>query len=107
MRRFRDLDGPSPPPREGWLIGVLVRAQGEDEPVRQFYAVGLADRARAEWAAADSAILTGDIASSPHKGIEPVEAMKSLAASAFAWSGLKDGEVRALGVRWPRRWLGG
>lgn len=107
MRRFRDLDGPAAPPRKGWLVGVLVRAPGEAEPVRQFYAVGLDDRARAEWAAADSAIQTGDIASSPHRGVEPVEAMVLLGPGAFAWSGLKAGEVRALGFKWPRRWLVG
>ena len=106
MRRFRDL-AVLGPPRQGWLIGILVRLPGEAEPTRHFYAVGLADRARAEWAAADLAMLLGDIASSPHKGTEPVDAMAPLTANAFDWSGLKDGEVRALGWKWPRRWLAG
>lgn len=104
MRRFRELAIPGPK-RAGWLIGVLVRLPGEPEPVRQFYAVGLEDRARAEWAAADLAMLTGDIASSPWRGTEPVEAMKRLGPYAFDWSGLKDGETRALGTKQPRRWL--
>ena len=105
MKRFRDLALPAPPPRAGWLIGILVRLPGEALPLRHFYAVGLQDRAKAEWAAADRAILIGDIASSPHLGTEPVEAMTALGAYAFEWSGLTDGEVRALGSKWPRRWL--
>lgn len=106
MRRFRDL-AVAAPPRAGWLIGVLVRLPGEAEPARHFYAVGLDDRARAEWAALDRAMLTGDIASSPHRGTEPVEAIRRLTQHAFDWSGLKDGEVRALGTKQPRRWLAG
>jgi hypothetical protein len=78
---------------------------GEAAPVRQFYAVAHDDRARAEWAAADRAMLLGDIASSPFKGTEPVETMTQLARTTFDWSGLTKGEVRALGVKWPRRWL--
>jgi hypothetical protein len=104
MRRFREL-AVAAPPRAGWLIGVLVRLPGEAEPVRQFYAVAMEDRARAEWAAADLAMLSGDIASSPWRGTEPVEAMKRLGPHAFDWSGLKDGETRALGTKQPRRWL--
>ncbi|MGZ3275177.1 MAG: hypothetical protein ACXU82_18200 [Caulobacteraceae bacterium] len=108
MRRFRDLAAADPQPRlAGWLIGVLVRQPGEAEPVRQFYAVALADRARAEWAAADRAILAGDIASSPWRGAEPVQTIRALTAHAFDWSGLKDGEVRPLGTKQPRRWLSG
>ena len=106
MRRFRELAASAESKhRSGWLIGVLVRLPGEAEPVRQFYAVGTADRARAEWAAADRAMLTGDIASSPFRGTEPVEAIKALGAHAFDWSGLKEGEVRPLGSKQPRRWL--
>jgi len=104
MRRFREL-AVAAPPRVGWLIGVLVRLPGEAEPVRQFFAVALEDRARAEWAAADLAMLGGDIASSPWRGTEPVAAMKRLGPFAFEWSGLKDGETRALGTKNPRRWL--
>ncbi len=105
MRRFRDLAAALPPPPTGWLIGVLVRLPGEPAPVRYFYAVAHDDRARAEWAAADRAMLLGDIASSPFKGTEPVETMAQLARTTFDWSGLLKGEVRALGVKWPRRWL--
>lgn len=105
MRRFRDLAAAVPPPLSGWLIGVLVRAPGESEPQRQFYAVAIADRNRAEWAAADRAMLVGDIASSPWRGTEPVEAIKALTPHAFDWSGLKAGEVRPLGTKQPRRWL--
>ena len=50
-------------------------------------------------------MLIGDIASSPFRGTEPVEAVKALTPHAFDWSGLKDGEVRALGTKQPRRWL--
>jgi hypothetical protein len=105
MRRFRDLAAADAPPLSGWLIGVLVRPPGEAEPERQFYAVALGDRNRAEWAAADRAMVIGDIASSPWRGIEPVEAIKALTPHAFDWSGLKDGEVRPLGTKQPRRWL--
>jgi hypothetical protein len=106
MRRFRELAAADPQPRlAGWLIGVLVRLPGETEPVRQFYAVAMPDRNRAEWAAADRAMLLGDIASSPWRGTEPVEAIKALTPHAFDWSGLKDGEVRPLGTKQPRRWL--
>jgi hypothetical protein len=106
MRRFRELAAADAAPRlAGWLVGVLVRLPGEKEPARHFWAVALADRARAEWAAADRAMLIGDIASSPFRGTEPVEAIKALTPHALDWSGLKDGEVRALGTKQPRRWL--
>jgi hypothetical protein len=106
MRRFRELAAADPPPFAGWLVGVLVRLPGEKEPARHFWAVALADRAKAEWAAADRAMLLGDIASSPFRGTEPVQAIKALTPHAFDWSGLKNGEVRALGTKQPRRWLG-
>lgn len=106
MRRFRELAVvPEAPPCAGWLVGVLVRLSGESEPVRHYWAVAVADRAKAEWAAADRAMLLGDIASSPWRGTEPVEAVKALTPHAFDWSGLKDGEVRPLGTKQPRRWL--
>ena len=106
MRRFRELAAADSAPRlAGWLVGVLLRLPGEPEPVRHFWAVALGDRARAEWAAPDRAMLLGDIASSPWRGTEPVEAIKALTPDAFDWSGLKDGEVRALGTKQPRRWL--
>jgi hypothetical protein len=104
MRRFRELAVPEPL-IVAWLIGVLVRIPGEPGPVRHFYAVAHADRARAEWAAADRAMLIGDIASSPHLGAEPVETLTQLARTTVDWAGLAKGEVRALGVKWPRRWL--
>jgi hypothetical protein len=104
VRRFRDL-AVAPPPLKGWLIGILVRIPGEPAPVRHFYAVAMEERAQAEWSAADRAMLTGDIASSPWRGLEPVETMKALTPHAFDWSGLKKGEVRALGTKQPRRWL--
>jgi hypothetical protein len=104
MRRFRELATQEPLP-VGWLIGVLVKLADQPMPVRHFWAVGLEDRAKAEWAAADRAMLLGDIASSPHQGTEPVEAMIQLSRTSFSWSGLAGGEVRALGVKWPRRWL--
>jgi hypothetical protein len=107
MRRFRELAEAAAPPPQGWLIGVLVRLPGETAPARHFWAVAVADRARAEWAAADRAMLLGDIASSPFRGTEPVEAIRALTPHAFDWSGLKDGEVRALGTKQPRRWLSG
>lgn len=104
MRRFRDLATPEPAP-VGWLIGVLVKQADQPAPVRHFWAIGIEDRARAEWAAADRAMLLGDIASSPYGGTEPVEAMTPLSRTSFGWSGLAPGEVRALGIKWPRRWL--
>ena len=104
MRRFRELATLEPLP-VGWLIGVLVRVEGAAEPLRHFYAVGHEDRAQAEWAAADLAIQVGDIASSPFRGAEPVETLRQLSRTSFDWSGLGRREVRALGVKWPRRWL--
>ena len=106
MRRFRELAVAEPLP-VGWLVGVLVKVDGNAEPVRHFYAIGYDDRARAEWAAADRAMLIGDIASSPYKGAEPVETMTRLSRTSFGWSGLAANEVRALGAKWPRRWLTG
>ena len=104
MRRFRELATQESLP-VGWLVGVLVKLADQPMPVRHFWAVGLEDRAKAEWAAADRAILLGDIASSPYRGTEPVEVMTQLSRTSFSWSGLGSGEVRALGVKWPRRWL--
>lgn len=104
MRRFRELATHEPLP-VGWLIGVLVKLADQPMPVRHFWAVGVEDRAKAEWAAADRAMLMGNIASSPYRGTEPVETMTQLSRTSFSWSGLARGEVRALGVKWPRRWL--
>lgn len=91
----------------GWMIGVLVETPGEPQPTRHFYAVSRADRARAEWAAADQALGVGAIAASPYAGMEPVEAVAALSARAIALLGLDEGEMKALGTRWPRRWLSG
>ncbi len=104
MRRFRDIAPAAAMPR-GWLIGVLIHTGREPKPTRHFYAVGLEDRARAEWAALDHAITIGEIAASPFGGMEPVEAMLQLPPSTIDWSGLNQGEVRVLGIKWPRRWL--
>ena len=78
-----------------------------DEPValRHFFAVGQEDRARAEWKAIDQALLIGRVASSPVDGLEPVHAIGELAPKTVARQGLKPGEVRALGRRWPRPWV--
>jgi hypothetical protein len=90
---------------DGWMIGVLIEQADEPAPVRHFYAVAQADRARAEWAAADRAMTAGAIATSPVAGMEPVDALGALSGRAMDLLGLKPGEVRALGRRWPRRWM--
>ena len=89
----------------GWIIGVLVDMEDDGRPSRLFYAVAQPDRARAEWAAADRAMLTGAIASSPRASMEPVEAMGELDAHALGLLGLKAGQIKPLGEKWPRRWL--
>ena len=58
-------------------------------------------------AAVDAAQDVGRIASSPYKGQEPVEMLAELTAARMKTLGLKPGEVRALGVNWPRRWMTG
>ena len=90
----------------GWLIGVLLRPPGEPLQ-RHYYAVGQADRARAEWAAVDCAIRAGEVATSPQQGQEPVEALRPLTRPRMALLGLATGQVRELGWRYPRRWLTG
>ena len=87
----------------GWVIGVLVEEDGA--VVRHFFAATEPDRARAEWLSADRAQGFGPIASSPHQGCEPVEAVAALSTKAQASLGLPIGEVKPLGTRWPRRWL--
>ncbi len=93
----------------GWMIGVLVEPQeqrgGKAGPARLFFAVAQADRARAEWAAADRAMITGVIASSPFGGMEPVEAVAELSIHAIASLGLGQGQIKAFGDKWPRRLL--
>ena len=89
----------------GWVIGVMVELPGETAPVRHFYAIGHEDRAKAEWTAIDNAMLIGQIATSPVGGLEPVEALGFLSTPAMRSLGLAPGHTRALGDRWPRRWL--
>jgi hypothetical protein len=90
---------------QGWVVGVMVEIAGERLPVRHYFAVGKADRAQAEWAAVDLAMQAGSIASSPSAGREPVEALREVVAYKMRELGLKSGEARALGDKFPRRWL--
>jgi hypothetical protein len=90
---------------EGWVVGVMVEVPGERLPVRHYFAVGRADRAQAEWSAVDLAMQAGPIASSPSGGREPVEALREIVAYRMRELGLKPGESRALGDKFPRRWL--
>jgi hypothetical protein len=94
---------PAPEGVGGWVIGVLL--EGEDGPAQEFFAVAREDRARAEWAAADLALTLGSIAASPRGGAEPVEAIAALTPDLVERFGLRAGGVKALGRRWPRRWL--
>jgi hypothetical protein len=89
----------------GWIIGVMLETERGAAPVRHYYAVGRPDRNRAEWAAVDSALPLGAVAPSPYGGHEPVEAVAPLSPGIMKAMGLADGQVRALGPRWPRRWL--
>ena len=98
------------PPAEvlaGWMIAVLLHLPDEPEVVRHYFAVAQLDQARAEWAAADRAMLTGPIASSPHAGMEPVQAIGKLSRHAVGLLCLGPGEMKALGRKWPRRFLTG
>ncbi len=88
----------------GWLIGVMVELEDEPRPVRHFFAVGLEDRANAEWRAIDGALKLGSVAPSPVGGLEPVHALGELSARCIDNQGLRPGEVRALGPRTPRLW---
>ena len=90
---------------QGWVVGVMVEIPGERQPVRHYFAVGKADRAQAEWAAVDLAMQAGPVASSPSGGREPVEALHELVVYRMRDLGLKTGEARALGDKFPRRWL--
>ena len=90
---------------EGWVVGVMIDVPGERLPVRHYFAVGRADRAQAEWAAVDLAMQAGPVASSPSRGQEPVAALRELVAYRMRELGLKTGEARALGDKFPRRWL--
>lgn len=92
---------------QGWVVAVMVEIAGERLPIRHYFAVGKADRAQAEWAAVDLAMQAGPVASSPSAGREPVEALSELVAFRMRDLGLKPGEGRALGDKYPRRWLMG
>lgn len=89
----------------GWVIAVLVAEPGE-APERRYYAVGREDQARAEWAASDAAGAEGTVSVSPMNGQEPIEAVGQLNADAMKRAGLRDGGIKPLGPRWPRRLLG-
>ncbi|HEX5377044.1 MAG TPA: hypothetical protein VFW47_00640 [Phenylobacterium sp.] len=89
----------------GWVIGVMVEVAGEPQPLRHFYAIGHEDRAKAEWTALDAAMLVGGIATSPFRGLEPVQMLAQLTPARMKRLGLLPKEVRALGRKWPRRWL--
>jgi hypothetical protein len=45
------------------------------------------------------------VAASPVGGLEPVHMVSELTPHTVGRLALKPGEVRALGWRWPRRWL--
>ena len=89
----------------GWVIGVMVEVEGEPVALRHYYAVGHEDRAKAEWTALDAAQQLGGIATSPIKGMEPVAMLGELTPARMKRLGLLPREVRALGRKWPRRWL--
>jgi len=91
----------------GWVIGVMVELPGESTAVRHFFAIGRPDRAQAEWAAVDRALLLGRVASSPVGGLEPVHAVAALSGQKMIALGLAASQVRDLGWRWPRRWVTG
>lgn len=84
----------------------MVELAGEPAPLRHFFAVGHADRAKAEWSAIDRALPIGSVATSPVAGLEPVHVVAELSPAKAKALGLRPGEVRALGWKWPRRWLG-
>jgi hypothetical protein len=88
----------------GWLIGVLMEG-GEAGGLRRYYVVARDDRAEAEWAAVDAAMMVGPVASSPRGGVEPVQAEGELPATFLAANGVRPGAIRDLGDLRPRRWL--
>jgi hypothetical protein len=90
----------------GWMIGVMLTVEGEAAPLRHFFAVGHADRSKAEWTAVDRALTLGRMSESPVGGLEPVHPVAELTARTVQSLALKPGEVRPLGWKWPRRWLG-
>jgi len=88
------------------MIAVLVDLPDEAPAVRHFYAVAKPDQGRAEWAAVDCATTIGMVSVSPVRGVEPVEAVAALNIHTLKQIGLAAGQVKAMGRRWPRRWLG-
>lgn len=83
----------------------MVDASDEERPVREFYAVGKADRSLAEWAVVDQVVATGSVAGTPVHGQETVEIVAGISPDLARTHGLKANEVRPLGRRLPRRWL--
>jgi hypothetical protein len=95
-----------PAPPAGWIVGVLVTLEGETTAVLRHFAVGKPDQQRAEWAAIDRAVSLGPVATSPLRGEEPVRAISPVSAALGVTLGLAPGEVRDIGPRLPRKWLG-
>jgi hypothetical protein len=89
----------------GWVIGVMVELADEPGAVRHHYAIGHEDRAKAEWTALDAATSLGHIATSPVRGMEPVQMLAQITPERMKLLGLLPKEVRALGRKLPRRWL--
>jgi hypothetical protein len=97
---------PIPAAPAGWMIAVMVQLEDEPAPLLRYFAVARPDQQRAEWAAVDAAVTLGVMAASPIRGQEPVKAVAPLSAMVVRANGLSPGQVRALGLRWPRRWIG-
>jgi hypothetical protein len=91
----------------GWLIGVLVEAPGEPVPLVHYFAVGHEDQGKCEWTAVDLARAAGRVAERPIRGQEPVAALRPLTLAKMKTLGLAPGQIRALGWKYPRRWLTG
>lgn len=89
----------------GWVIGVMVELADEPAAVRHHYAIGYEDRAKAEWTAVDAAASLGHVATSPVRGMEPVQMLAQITPDRMKVLGLSPREVRALGRKLPRRWL--
>ena len=54
----------------------------------------------------DAAVALGRVATSPVRGHEPVQALAEIQAPVGQANGLAAGQVKPLGARWPRRWIG-
>jgi hypothetical protein len=100
--------GPESRAPAGWVVAVLLEPGRDPEQGRRYFAIGRADRAQAEWVAVDMAISLGlQVAVSPARGEEPVQALAALSPVRMRALGLASGERRDLGDRRPRRWLTG